>query len=136
MSETQFIRSTEPHEVNLPEGSHVAKSRSADAGEPVVRQLIVESEPLEIVQVLADRRVDLPPPISGLPLADATLKVAAIEDPGAASVRPADEQWARSEASVLEPATDFPARLIHLKIENNKVRGELDGLEDLFNSGV
>lgn len=136
MSETQLIRSTGPHEVNLPEGSHVAKGRSADAGAAVVRQSIVDSEPIEIVRSLVDRRVNLSPPISALPLADANLNTGAPEVPDNALVRPAHEQEAKAQASGLEPRVNLPARLTHLKIENNRVRAELDGLENLFHSGV
>lgn len=136
MSETQLIRSTGPHEVNLPEGSHVAKSRSADAGAAVVRQAIVDSEPIEILRSLVDIRVDLSPPISALPLADANLKIATPEVLNAGSARPAPEQGVKAEDSGLESKVNLPARLTLLKIENNKVRAELDGLENLFHSGV
>ena len=133
MSETQFIRSTEPHEVNLTEGNLVAKSRLAGDVSPVVRQSIVDPEPIEIVRSLVDRIVDLPPPISALPLADATLKTGAPEVADTEFVPPAHEQEAKAQAWGLEPTMDFSSRLTHLKIENNKVRAELNGLEDLFN---
>ena len=136
MLESQFVRNQEPHEVSLPEGSHVAKSKSVDGGAPVVRQLIVDSESLEIAQVIVDRKVKLPEPISAPPLNELNLIV---EDLEVVEDQPSNARstlLTMTEVTMVEPEMDFPARLIHLKIENHRVRAELDSLENIFSSGV
>ncbi len=136
MQESQFVRNQEPHEVSLSEGSRVAKGKSFDAGAPVVRQLIVDSESLDIAQAFDDRKVKLPEPISTPPLNEANLIVeivAVVEGnpPNAKLALPT-----KAAIAVVETEMNFPARLIHLKIENDRVRTELDSLESTFSSGV
>jgi len=55
MSDTQFVRNEDPHEVSLPEGSKVAKSRSAENPTPVIRQVIVDSDTLNVEEGGATR---------------------------------------------------------------------------------
>ena len=140
MMESQFVRSQEPHEVSMPEGSHIATSRSADPGEPIVRQLQVESEPLQIAQIILDRKVELPPPTPGPTLSEphfapaipATEEVlAALPEPV-----PVQKQSVKVEETQPEQDADSSERLLHLKSENNKVRSELTELEQAFNTGL
>ena len=142
MTESQFVRSQEPHEVSMPEGSCIAKSKSADAGEPVVRQLQVESDPLQIAQIIVDRKVELPPPTSEPTLSELHF-VPAIPVTGevlVAEPEPVPElvqkQPVKVEQAQSEPDADSSERLLHLKSENNKVRSELTELEQAFNTGL
>jgi hypothetical protein len=142
MTESQFVRSQEPHEISMPEGSHIAKSRSADPGEPIVRQLQVESEPLQIAQIIVDRKVGLPPPTPGPTLSDpdfvpampATEEVVAVV-PVPVPV-PVQRQPEKVEKAQPEPDADSSERLLHVKSENNKVRLELMNLEQAFSNSL
>ena len=140
MTESQFVRSQEPHEVSMPEGSHIAKSRSTDPGEPVVRQLQVQSDPLQIAQIIVDRKVELPPPtpeptlneprfVPAIPVTEDFL--AALPEP-----EPVQKQPVKIQRTQPEPDAASSERLLHLKSENNKVRSELTELEQTFNSGL
>lgn len=142
MTESQFVRSQEPHEVSMPEGSRIAKSKSADAGEPVVRQLQVESDPLQIAQIIVDRKVELPPPtpeptlselhfVPAIPVTGEVL--VALPEPVPELVQ---KQPVKVEQAQSEPDADSSERLLHLKSENNKVRSELTELEQAFNTGL
>lgn len=142
MTESQFVRSQEPHEVSMPEGSRIAKSKSADAGEPVVRQLQVESDPLQIAQIIVDRKVELPPPtpeptlselhfVPAIPVTGEVL--VAVPEPVPELVQ---KQPVKVEQAQSEPDADSSERLLHLKSENNKVRSELTELEQAFNTGL
>ena len=142
MTESQFVRSQEPHEVSMPEGSHIAKSRSTDPGEPVVRQLQVQSDPLQIAQIIVDRKVELPPPTPESTLSEShfvpafpsTAEVVAAE-PVPVPV-PMQKQPVKIQRTQPEPDADSSERLLHLKSENNKVRSELTELEKAFNTGL
>ncbi len=142
MTESQFVRSQEPHEVSMPEGSRIAKSKSADAGEPVVRQLQVESDSLQIAQIIVDRKVELPPPtpeptlselhfVPAIPVTGEVL--VAVPEPVPELVQ---KQPVKVEQAQSEPDADSSERLLHLKSENNKVRSELTELEQAFNTGL
>lgn len=142
MTESQFVRSQEPHEVSMPEGSRIAKSKSADAGEPVVRQLQVESDSLQIAQIIVDRKVELPPPtpeptlselhfVPAIPVTGEVL--VALPEPVPELVQ---KQPVKVEQAQSEPDADSSERLLHLKSENNKVRSELTELEQAFNTGL
>lgn len=138
MTESQFVRSQEPHEVSMPEGSRIAKSKSADAGEPVVRQLQVESDPLQIAQIIVDRKVELPPPTPEPTLSELHF-VPAIPVTGEVLVAVPElvqKQPVKVEQAQSEPDADSSERLLHLKSENNKVRSELTELEQAFNTGL
>ena len=140
MTESQFVRSQEPHEVSMPEGSHIAKSRSTDPGEPVVRQLQVQSDPLQIAQIIVDRKVELPPPTPESTLSEShfvpafpsTAEVVAAEPVPV----PMQKQPVKIQRTQPEPDADSSERLLHLKSENNKVRSELTELEQAFNTGL
>ena len=142
MTESQFVRSQEPHEVSMPEGSHIAKSRSTDPGEPVVRQLQVQSDPLQIAQIIVDRKVELPPPTPESTLSEShfvpafpsTAEVVAAE-PVPVPV-PMQKLPVKIQRTQPEPDADSSERLLHLKSENNKVRSELTELEQAFNTGL
>ncbi|MEI7535754.1 MAG: hypothetical protein WCJ76_01015 [Comamonadaceae bacterium] len=136
MTESQFVRNQEPHEVTMPEGSHIAKSKSADPGAPVVRQLQLESDPLQIAQIIVDRKVQLPPPAAEPTLAVPNFMPVIAEAVDVLAALPVQEQSVNEEKAEQEPEADSSERLIHLRIENNKVRAELKDLEQIFNSGL
>ncbi len=132
MSEPQFIRSGAPHEVSVAPGSTVAKSHVAAPRDTVIRQNAV-SEP---------EYVDVSDPVErdtvaiGKPRPD---DPASAENPVAANrgrlftaepttpLPPPQE-----DAEEIAPEMNFPARLIHLRIENEKMRAVLDELEHGF----
>ena len=131
MSEPELIRSGAPHEVSVAPGSMVAKSHSAAPRDTVVRQNVA-GEP---------EYVDVSDPVErdtlaiGKPRADAPQAESA---PVAANrgrlftAEPIAAPPAAEEAEEIAPEMNFPARLIHLRIENEKMRSVLDGLEQGF----
>ena len=142
MTESQFVRSQEPHEVSMPEGSHIAKSRSTDPGEPVVRQLQVQSDPLQIAQIIVARKVELPPPTPESTLSESHFVPAFPSNAEVVAAEPVpvpvpmQKQPVKIQRTQPEPDADSSERLLHLKSENNKVRSELTELEQTFNSGL
>jgi hypothetical protein len=137
MSDPQFIRNKDPHQVSMPEGSRVATSKSADVGGPSVRNTHVDDELLisEEVDPLLNLSFELPE-IVKTPV-DFNLK---LKDE--LSIAPEFEVAVKIEnepsfsAEYIEAEMNFPARLIHLKIENDKVKNELDELDKLMSSGI
>jgi len=137
MSDPQFIRNKDPHQVSMPEGSRVATSKSADVGGPSVRNTHVDVELLisEEVDPLLNLSFQLPELVTNP--ADFNLKIK--NEP---STVPDSEEIVSIEsepsfsADYIEAEMNFPARLIHLKIENDKVKNELDELDKLMSSGI
>jgi len=137
MSDPQFIRNKDPHQVSMPEGSRVATSKSADVGGPTVRNTKVDDELLisEEVDPLLNLSFQLPelvknPVDFNLNNKDELLTAPEIEEVVSIEIQPS------FSAEYIEAEMNFPARLIHLKIENDKVKDELDELEKLMSSGI
>jgi len=137
MSDPQFIRNKDPHQVSMPEGSRVAASKSADVGGPTVRNTNVDDELLisEEVDPLLNLSFQLPelvknPVDFNLKSKDELLTAPEIEEVVSTEIQPS------FSAEYIEAEMNFPARLIHLKIENDKVKDELDELEKLMSSGI
>ena len=177
MTEPEIIHSEKAHEISIPEGSHMAISKTATPQEPSVRKTYragggeadSESEADRMATqdqgfvsdrlahadtgiapdhmasdhpVEADDRFESPPvttvapdPIAIPPSNSAPSQPGAGHDQGAdpspqVSVT-ADDTSNTSLASdtVSMPAMDFPARVVHLHIENDKIRSRLDQLE-------
>lgn len=171
--DSQIIMSNAPHEVHIPEGSHTAVHKTAQAQAPVVRNTDVDVhasvEHVSIAQgvsvseelpVLKDRFVsapetlppdhtvtlteaatlpdtfisDTPPPAAVSATASASPAedepVAAAKDVDVESPSPAEEAAPSPEeqASVMAEM-NFPARVVKLKIENDKIRNQIDSLE-------
>lgn len=146
MSEPQFIPSSIPHSVEMPEGSHVAKSRSGQAGTEVRRteqdhfaqdqEIEVEAHQVLMATTAAtsENKVKLPPrdnieraskPLQpSSPSGSAGRKKTTPADNGDANERPVYETEM--------PEMNFPARLIHLKLENDAVREQLETLQSLL----
>ena len=130
----------------MPEGSHVAKSKSGQAGTEVRRteqdhfaqdqEIEVEAHQVLMATTAAasENKVKLPPrdnieraskslkPSS--PSGSAARKKTAPADNGDANERPVYETEM--------PEMNFPARLIHLKLENDAVREQLETLQSLL----
>ena len=155
MTEAQFIPSSKPHSVEMPEGSHVAKSKSAHAGDDIRRNEHDEHAPVEVIEVSpnmlllknagnasTENRIKLPDN-SATELANR--RVAASQSPAAGTA--AGRDGAGSKAAVTDEDTsnrytiemqemNFPARVIQLHIENENVREQLQALESLMNSDL
>jgi len=147
MSEPEFFPSHAPHKVEMPEGSNVAKSKSAHVGTDIRRvdtSEQIEGEELEIHpdnMILLDTDAGAASNIVKLPSQEKkALKTAAIKATGV----PARAQTGAAQASasidgIEEFETeemvemDFPARVIQLKIENDQIREQLKALDALIN---
>ena len=137
MSDPQFIRNKDPHQVSMPEGSRVATSKSADVGGPSVRNTSVEDELIisEEVDPLLNLAFQLPeivkkPVYLNLKINDDLSVDSKLEEVVEIDIEPS------FSAEYIEAEMNFPARLIHLKIENDKVKNELDELEKMMSSGI
>ena len=145
MSDPQFIPSGKPHSVEVAEGSHVAKSKSANVGTEVrqnVHDHMTQGQEIELEShriVLAataaasDNRVRVPRgdtierASKGLGL---STQPAAKRSDRAELNKPAVRQRPVYDTEAQEMS--FPARLIHLKQENDAVRAQLKDLQSLI----
>jgi len=137
MSEPQFIRNKDPHQVTMPEGSHVAASKSADVGGPSVRNTLIDEEVniTEAVDPLLNLTYEIPDPVKKLgdfklEKKDDLPKVAKVDEPVPIESEPT------FSTEYIEAEMNFPARLIHIKIENDRVKSEIDELDKLMSSGI
>ena len=149
MSEPEFFPSHAPHHVEMPEGSNVAKSKSAHVGTDIRRVAKDENiaeEDLEIApentillqsaSAAANNIVKLPPQKKK------ELKTVAIKS-AAPPAKPGDASEASAQDAPLEAEfeteemveMDFPARVIQLKIENDAIRVQLKALDALMKGG-
>jgi hypothetical protein len=129
MKEPQIISSGAAHEVSMAPGSSVAKSHVAAPRETVVRQ-----NPTAEPEYIADGS---PSDRDTVTLGQPKQEEPAREQPLVAQNRgrlftaeptaPTPTPQGRDEE--LQPEMNFPARLIHLKMENEKMRAVLDELE-------
>ena len=139
MTEPTIIRSDAPHEVVIPEGSHDARSKSGHIGAPAKPLTVEKPDTNFVVQSEQDHRVLVAAPPPADPLKDTILKAASQPRPTTQPPAPAEEKLATTTVQpvlakpiVLQeemPEMDFPARIINIKIENDKVRSSLDELE-------
>ncbi len=149
MSEPEFFPSHAPHKVEMPEGSNIAKSKSAQVGTDIRRvekgETIADEElkiapdnivRLENATAAASNIVKLPPSTKKV------LKTVAIasaeEDAKAGTQADAGDDLGYLEAEFETEEMvemDFPARVIQLKIENDAMREELKALDALINGG-
>jgi hypothetical protein len=148
MKEPEFFPSHAPHVVEMPEGSNVAKSKSAQVGTDIRRvakdetlvdeELEVASENTILLQnasATASNIVKLPPQQKK------QLKTVAIQTAVAAAA--STQADAGDDLGDLEAEfeteemveMDFPARVIQLKIQNDAMRVQLKALDALINGG-
>ena len=140
MSEPQFIPSGMPHSVEMPEGSRVAKSKSGSAGTEVRRteqdhfahdqEIAVDANQIHLQanNAVADNLVKIPRS-DNIERGSKALKPAS----AAKQRNSADTQTPEQVVYDTEmPEMNFPARLIHLKVENDAVRAQLESLQSLL----
>jgi len=148
MSDPEFFPSHAPHKVEMPEGSNVAKSKSAHVGSDIRRVAKDETIADEELTVAAENIITLESSAAAinivkLPPQDAKkLKTVAIKTAGP-SAKAGAQLDADSGKDGLEAEfeteemveMDFPARVIQLKIENDTIREELKALDALMKNG-
>lgn len=149
MSEPEFFPSHAPHHVEMPEGSNVAKSKSAHVGTDIRRvakdeniveeELVIAPENTILLQspsAPASNIVKLPPQekkeLKTVTIKSATPTVTAGADTQTASKTVQEEAEFETEEMV---EMDFPARVIQLKIENDTIREQLKALDTLMKGG-
>ena len=129
MSDPPIIRSGAAHEVSMAPGSSVAKSHVAGPRETVVRQnsvaeadYIADGDPTER-DALSIGQPKQEEPAREEPFVAQNRGRLFTAEPTAPAPTPQDGD------EELQPEMNFPARLIHLKMENEKMRAVLDELE-------
>jgi hypothetical protein len=129
MKDPHVISSGAAHEVSVAPGSSVARSHVAVPRDTVIRQnAVVEPEYL-----------DLGEPPERDTLAIGKPKPAEVVQPAPAIATNRGRLFtaepiapAAETDDAMAPEMNFPARLIHLKVENDKMREVLQGLERDF----
>jgi hypothetical protein len=148
MSDPQFIPNSRPHSVEMPDGSHVAKSKSGKAGTEVRRveqdhfaqdqEIAVEDHHVVLTRSAADAENRIKVPRSeNIERASKALQPAsgaAVPKKRAASAgrNAAGNAAAKPVYDVEMADMNFPARLIQLKVENDAVRVQLESLQSLM----
>ena len=142
MSEPQFIPSGMPHSVEMPEGSRVAKSKSGKAGTEVRRNeqdhfaqdqdIEVDANQVLLTNTAVTDNLAKVPRSENIERASKALKPGSVAK-GRKSAATADPQASEQpvyDTEMLE--MNFPARLIHLKVENDAVRAQLESLQSML----
>lgn len=131
MSDPGLIRSGALHEVSVAPGSTIAKSRSAAPRDPVIRQNVAgEPEYVDVGDpVERDTLAIGKPAVDTSTAADAAV---AANRGRLFTAEPTKPPPVDDYVGEIAPEMNFPARLIHLRIENEKMRSVLDGLEQDF----
>lgn len=139
MSEPQFIPSGMPHSVEMPEGSRVAKSKSGSAGTEVRRT--EQDHFAQDQEIVVDANQVL---LSSSAAADNLVKIPRSDNIERASkaLKPGSVAKGRNSSGTQTPGRpvydtempemNFPARLIHLKVENDAVRAQLETLQSML----
>ncbi len=147
MSEPEFFPSHAPHKVEMPEGSNVAKSKSAQVGTDirrVAKDEHLEGEDLEIHPdntILLQSSAGAASNIVKLPSQEKkelkTVEIKSPKDPANATTSAAAANAPSNAIAEFETEEmvemDFPARVIRLKIENDQIREQLKALDSLIN---
>jgi hypothetical protein len=142
MSEPQFIPSGMPHSVEMPEGSRVAKSKSGKAGTEVRRteqdhfaqdqEIAVDANQVLLTSTAVADNLAKVPRSENIERASKALKPGSVAK-GRKSAATADPQAPEQAVYDTEmPEMNFPARLIHLKVENDAVRAQLESLQSML----
>lgn len=137
MSDSQFIRNKDPHQVSMPEGSQVATSKSADVGGPIQQNTHIDKELIisEEIDPLINLTFKLPEMVKNsaefsLKFKDDFSMVKKFEEVEKIQTQPS------FTSEYIEAEINLIARLTNLKKENDKVKNELDKLNKLMSSGV
>ena len=135
MSEPAFIKSSEPFKVAMPEGSTVARSQTAKVGNDV-RRVLADDEFVN-AEVHVDENTVLLQSGGGrksVAFASANNPALASKAATLAKTNPAAAQAAalaadaKDEERLAMLEMNFPARIVHLKIENDAIRKQLNEL--------
>ena len=149
MSEPEFFPSHAPHKVEMPEGSNVAKSKSAHVGTDIRRVAKDETMVDEALEIAPENTILLQnasaaasnivklPPQQKKALKTVAIKSGAAADTTSTQADAGDDQgYLEAEFETEEMVEmDFPARVIQLKIQNDAMREELEALDALINGG-
>jgi len=143
MSEPEFFPSHAPHKVEMPEGSNVAKSKSAQVGTDIRRVAKDEHLEGEDLEIHPDNTILLQ---SSAGAASNIVKLQPQEKKELKTVEIKSSHATTSATAANAPSTaiaefeteemvemDFPARVIRLKIENDQIREQLKALDSLIN---
>ena len=131
MKEPEVIRSGAAHEVSMAPGSSVAKSHVAAPRETVVRQnptaepeYIADGSPSDrdTLALGKPEQAEIAPPV---PVPAQNRGRLFTAEPTAPKPQADDDEE-------IAPEMNFPARLVHLKMENDKMRAVLAELEHSF----
>ena len=149
MSEPEFFPSHAPHVVEMPEGSNVAKSKSAQVGTDIRRVAKDETLVDEALEIAPENTILLQNASAAVsnivklpPQQKKELKTVAIAS-AAGDAKAGTQEGAGDDLGYLEAEfeteemveMDFPARVIQLKIQNDAMREELKALDALINGG-
>jgi hypothetical protein len=145
MSDPQFIPSGKPHSVEMPEGSHVAKSKSGKAGTEVRRteqdhfaqdhEIAVEAHQVILAATAASENKVKVPRSDNIERASKPLNPASAATQRQKTAPGGPDPASETPVYDTEmPEMNFPARLIHLKLENDAVRAQLESLQALQRS--
>jgi len=143
MSEPQFIPSAAPHSVEVAEGSHVAKSKSGNAGTEVrqnAHDKFAHDHEIQVEahQIVLTARVAGGDNMAKVPRGDSIERASKAVTPGGGSeqaVRAPSKAGAAIERRVYDTEIqemNFPARVIQLRVENDAVRAQLADLQSLM----
>lgn len=146
MSEPQFIPSSAPHSVEMSEGSSVAKSKSGKAGTEVRRtdqdhfaqdqEIVVDANQVVLTSSALNDNLAKAPRSENIERASKALSPSSgAKRPGTASAASATANAQTPDQTVYDtemPEMNFPARLIHLKVENDAVRAQLETLQSML----
>ena len=148
MSEPEFFPTHAPHKVEMPEGSNVAKSKSAHVGTDIRRVAKDENIAEEDLEIAPENTILLQgagaaasnivklPPQEKKALKTVAIKTAATAKASAPSAGSAQDAELEAEFETEEMVEmDFPARVIQLKIENDAIREQLKALDALMKGG-
>ena len=151
--EPEIIHSNQPHQVSIPEGSHVAVAKTGTPQEPSVHKnyrpgtaqepeqapdryspdtsqepaaRMAGSTPAEVPDRTNLAKTPLQTPVDRMASDVPAAKPASAQDSSSA-VDSSIEHDALPEHEM--PEMDFPARVVHLRIENEELRTRLDNLE-------
>lgn len=162
MTEPDIIHSNRPHQVSIPEGSHVAVSKTGTPQEPSVHKNYRAGGGEEIPPDIPDRMSPAPqedrahrttplshqgdargmvasspvphettssstaPQAPSSPIAPSALEAKSVQVSAVAS--DSKDVNALPEGLAM-PEMDFPARVVHLRIENEQLRTRLEKLD-------
>lgn len=133
MTDPQFIPSGLPHSVEMPDGSSLAKSKSRKIGDDVRRtEENLQEIPISADHVVLQARnmaVSQAPRNDGFQRATDAIAPWAGQEATEAGEAPPAPRKAKVLYDTAMVEMDFPARFIQLKIDNDRVRAELQVLE-------